>query len=145
MQSLLTQIAKFGLVGVLATVIDFLVMILLHELLGIDAVVSAGISFTVSLVFNYLASMRYVFKRRDDLSRAHEMAIFLLLSLIGLALNELIMYVGQLVLESHGIPFQEGLMYVAIKVLATGIVMIWNFVSRKKWLEAPADTSQLSS
>ena len=108
MQSLLTQIAKFGLVGVLSTVIDFLVMILLHEQLGIDAVVSAGISFTVSLVFNYLASMRYVFKRRDDLSRAHEMAIFLLLSLIGLALNELIMYVGQLVLESHGIPSKRG-------------------------------------
>ena len=42
---------------------------------------------------NYLLSMKYVFVRRDDLSRKKEFTIYLILSVIGLGLNELILYV----------------------------------------------------
>lgn len=135
MGKLLEQVLKFGVVGVIATIIDFGVMVLLHELLGIDAVVAAALSFAVALAFNYFASMRYVFTRREDISREREATLFVLLSLVGLAINELIMVAGQFVLEANGLPFQEGFGYVVVKVFATAIVMVWNFLSRKRWLE----------
>lgn len=138
MKKLIEQLLKFGVVGVLATVIDFGVMIALVELVGLSPAIAAGFSFVVSLVFNYLASMKYVFTRREDISRVREFAIFLALSVIGLGLNELIMLAGEALFAGIGIDYSKGPYYVGVKILATGIVMCWNFVSRKRWLEAPA-------
>lgn len=130
MKKLIEQILKFGVVGIIATVIDFGVLYVLSQPLGMDPVISAGISFCVSLVFNYVASMRYVFTHREDMSRSREFVIFLVLSLIGLAINEAVMAAGVAVLGS------SALAVMGTKVLATAIVMVWNFVSRKKWLDA---------
>lgn len=130
MKKLIEQILKFGVVGIIATVIDFGVLYVLSQPLGLDPVLSAGISFCVSLVFNYVASMRYVFTHREDMSRSREFVIFLVLSLIGLAINEAIMAAGVAVLGN------SALAVMGTKVLATAIVMVWNFVSRKKWLDA---------
>lgn len=130
MKKLIEQILKFGVVGIFATVIDFGVLYVLSQPLGMDPVISAGISFCVSLVFNYVASMRYVFTHREDMSRSREFVIFLVLSLISLAINEAIMAAGVAVLGS------SALAVMGTKVLATAIVMVWNFVSRKKWLDA---------
>ena len=130
MKKLIEQILKFGVVGIIATVIDFGVLYVLSQPLGLDPVISAGLSFCVSLVFNYVASMRYVFTHREDMSRSREFVIFLVLSLIGLAINEAIMAAGVAVLGN------SALAVMGTKVLATVIVMVWNFVSRKKWLDA---------
>lgn len=130
MKKLIEQILKFGVVGIIATVIDFGALYVLSQPLGMDPVISAGISFCVSLVFNYVASMRYVFTHREDMSRSREFVIFLVLSLIGLAINEAIMAAGVAVLGN------SALAVMGTKVLATAIVMVWNFVSRKKWLDA---------
>lgn len=130
MKKLIEQILKFGVVGIIATVIDFGVLYVLSQPLGMDPVISAGISFCVSLVFNYVASMRYVFTHREDMSRSREFVIFLVLSLVGLAINEAIMAAGVAVLGN------SALAVMGTKVLATAIVMVWNFVSRKKWLDA---------
>lgn len=127
MRGLIEQLLKFGVVGAAATLIDFAVMIALTELAGLDPVISAGISFTVSVVFNYLASMRFVFTRREDLGRAAEAAIFVALSLAGLAINEMLMWLGVTMLRLN---------YVLVKVAATCVVMLWNFLSRKRWLDA---------
>ena len=95
-----------------------------------NPVIAAAISFCVSLLFNYLASMRYVFKRRDDLSRSREFITFLLLSGIGLLINEVLMWAGVALLGN------SALMVTITKVFATAVVMVWNFLSRKRWLEA---------
>ena len=126
MRKLGQQIAGFGIVGVAATLIDFGVLALLTEGFAFHPVAAAGISFTVSLLFNYWASMRFVFTRRSDMSRARELAVFVVLSLVGLGLNELIMWVG----------VAAGLHYLLVKVGATAIVMVWNFWSRRRWLDA---------
>ena len=130
MGRLVEQILKFGVVGVIASVIDFGLLFLLSQVFGMDPVLAAGISFCVSLVFNYLASMRFVFRHRDDMSRTREFVIFIVLSVIGLGINELIMWAGTAAFGSSGVAVM------AVKVVATGIVMIWNFLSRKRWLDA---------
>ena len=127
---LAAQVAKFGVVGVIAFVIDYGVLMLLSQVIGIDPVIAAGISFVVSTVFNYFASMRFVFSHREGMSRRREFVTFVVLSVIGLGLNEIIMAIGTNMLGT-------GAMAVTVtKVVATAIVMVWNFCSRKRRLDA---------
>lgn len=126
MRNLIAQIMKFGVVGVIAFVIDFGVMVLLTELFAVNPVVSATISFTVSVIFNYVASMRYVFKHREGMSRQREFVIFVVLSVIGLGINDALMWAGT---ELVSIDYR------IVKIFATAVVMVWNFVTRKIFLE----------
>ena len=121
---------KFGVVGALAFLVDYGVLMLLSQVFGVDPVVAAGISFCVSVVFNYLASMRFVFTHREDMSTSREFVLFIVLSCVGLAINEVIMWLGTSWLGTDGIAVT------IVKVVATAVVMVWNFASRKRWLDA---------
>ena len=127
MGKLIAQFMKFGVVGVIAFVIDYGLLALLTEAFGVNYLVSATISFAVSVIFNYLASMRYVFTHKEDMSRRREFAIFVVLSVIGLLINNACMWAGVELLGIH---------YLIVKIGATAIVMIWNFVTRKIFLDA---------
>ncbi|WP_283170264.1 GtrA family protein [Curtanaerobium respiraculi] len=127
MKNLIAQFMKFGVVGVIAFAIDYGLLAFLTEVFGINYLVSATISFTVSVIFNYVASMRYVFTHKEGMSRRREFAIFVVLSVIGLAINNLCMWAGVELLGIH---------YLITKIGATAIVMVWNFVTRKIFLDA---------
>lgn len=129
MGKLIEQVLKFGLVGGIAFVIDYGTLMVLSQLLGVNPVFAAAISFIVSLVFNYLASMKYVFARKEDLSRRKEFVIFVGLSCVGLIINEIIIFAGTAVFGTDAFAVS------VTKVFATAVVMVWNFLSRKKWLE----------
>ena len=127
MGKLVQQFMKFGVVGAVAFVIDYGLMVALTELAGVEYLLSATISFTVSVVFNYLASMRYVFTHKEGLSRRREFVIFVVLSVIGLGIKDALMYLGTSLL---------GISYLITKIAATAVVMVYNFVTRKKFLDA---------
>lgn len=127
MKKLIAQFMKFGVVGVIAFCIDYGILALLTEVFGVNYLVSATISFTVSVVFNYVASMRYVFTHKEGMSKRREFIVFVVLSVIGLGINNLCMWAG---VELFGIH------YLITKIGATAIVMVWNFVTRKIFLDA---------
>ena len=127
MKKLIAQIMKFGVVGALAFVIDYGFLALLTEAFGINYLVSATISFTVSVVFNYAASMRYVFRHKEGMSKRREFSVFVTLSVLGLGLNNVCMWAGVELLGIH---------YLVTKLGATFVVMGWNFVTRKIFLDA---------
>lgn len=172
-KKLISQILKFAVVGGLSCVIDFAIYSAMYY--GFltrlfDEITAAGIAsvfgFLISLIFNYIASMAFVFERKEDANRVTEFIIFGVLSLIGLGLNTvIIMGVMWLNLEFvvgqsnwfaaviNGIngcvdsvvawclsligKAYESVDWVPIeaKILATAIVMVYNFVTRKKFIE----------
>ena len=127
MKKLIAQFMKFGIVGVIAFVIDYGVMIFLTEVFGVPYLISTTISFVVSVIFNYFASMRFVFKRKDDMSRRREFIIFIVLSVCSLGINDLLMW---LMVDSLYIDYRLS------KIVVTVVVAVWNFVTRKIFLEA---------
>lgn len=133
MKNLIAQIMKFGVVGVIAFVIDYGVMVFLTEVFGLNPVVSATISFIVSVIFNYIASMRYVFSHKEDMSRSREFVIFIVLSVIGLIINDVLMWAGT---ELVSIDYR------IVKIFATAVVMVWNFITRKIFLDASSTTQE---
>ena len=125
---------KFGVVGVIAFVIDYGLLAFCTEVLGINYLISATIGFTVSVIFNYLASMRYVFTHKEDMSRRREFVIFVVLSIIGLIINNACMWAGvELIRWPDWIGTHA---YLIVKIFATAVVMVWNFVTRKIFLDA---------
>lgn len=126
MGKLVAQIMKFGVVGVIATVIDFGVMNILYYGLGLDILIANTSGFVISLIFNYLASMKYVFAHKEGMSRRREFVIFVVLSVIGLMLND-----GIVLALKSGLGLEANL----AKICATALVMVYNFVTRKIFLE----------
>ena len=119
MNKLIKQILRFGLVGGIAFLIDYGIFTLL-TLLGVNYLIANVISFSVSVIFNYVASIKWVFDAKKQTPK--DAVIFIVLSFIGLGINELLLYVG--VDKLH---INELLM----KLVATAIVMVYNFITRK--------------
>lgn len=143
--SLMAQLIRFAFVGGTSFVIDFLITLLVSALLrkiGLSVEASAAVGgifgFCISLIYNYFMSMKFVFERRDDMGRKKEFVIFTVLSLIGLGINELILYFGVIACNSM-IPIYVDeyptIITAGVKIVATAIVMIYNFISRKLTLE----------
>lgn len=126
MKKLLAQIMKFGIVGVIAFFIDYGMMILLTEVFNVWYLLSSMISFVVSVIFNYIASMKYVFSGKEGMSKRKEFVIFVILSVIGLGINQFGMWLMVDKLLIH---------YMLSKIFVTAVVMVWNFVTRKIFLE----------
>lgn len=131
MKKLLEQIVKFGIVGIIAFVIDYAVLFVLAHFCGMDSIAAATISFTVSVIFNYIASMKYVFVGRTDQSKTQQFVIFIILSVIGLLINDGIM----ILLNNVLISLLPTFYYMFSKIVATAVVMVWNFITRKIFLE----------
>lgn len=125
-KKLLLQMFKFLLVGGLAFVIDYVTLIICKEVFNIPVLISAAIAFTVSVVVNYILSVKWVFDVDKSKSEKKNFIIFIVFSVIGLGLTELIMWLGVDIIKIN---------YLIVKIIATAIVMVFNFVTRKLFLE----------
>ncbi|MCR5107565.1 MAG: GtrA family protein [Lachnospiraceae bacterium] len=155
---LLKQILKFGVVGGISFIIDFVIYSIVLQFLRWEYgyLVAGILGFSISLIFNYLASMKFVFERKEDADRRKEFIIFMVLSLIGLVINTIVLWlcmdityerseaVQNIMNVLHGFIVSLGIdaigspadlaAYIA-KLIATAIVMVYNFVTRKMILE----------
>ena len=74
---------------------------------------------------NYVLSLTFVFRRKDNRGSGKSVAAFLIFTVvgvIGLGLTELIMYLGTELLH---------ISYLIVKIAAAAIVLVWNYVGRK--------------
>lgn len=123
MKKLINQVFKFGIVGGIAFLIDYGVFALL-TVLGMHYLLAQVISFIISLAFNYWASIKWVFDAKKQTYK--EIVIFIVLSVIGLGLQELLLFIGVDKLHVHEL---------ITKLFATAVVMVYNFITRKCFIE----------
>lgn len=125
-KELIAQFGRFSAVGIISFLTDYGFMIWLTETSTMGYFFSCAFSYTFSITVNYLLSMRFVFHGRDDVSKVREASTFFTLSLIGLLINLVIMWVAVDVLHIY---------YAAAKVISALMVTSYNFVSRKAFIE----------
>ena len=131
------QFFRFCFVGGAATIVDMAVGVVFRNILPSDFILNLGLftlsldavsgafGFIAGLVTNYLLSISWVFKR-NDINRVKEFIIFAIIGIIGLFINTGVMEIlGKIIVKANDILF------IAKKVIATLVTMIWNFAGRK--------------
>ena len=139
MKKIIEQFLKFAVVGGISFLVDFTVYTIMCNVLHIHYIIAGVLGFTVSVVVNYILSMRYVFLSKDDMRKDKEFFIFVVLSLMGMFLNIILLYLCIDILYSNLGYLKQLLsnewMNIVSKVFATGVVMVFNFITRKIFLE----------
>lgn len=125
-KKILNQIFKFIIVGGIATVLDYLIFYISCNLLNIYPLLSNVLSFSISVIYNYLASVKWVFDVDSSNDKKQLFLEFMFFSIIGFLLTEIIIYIGIELVNMNEMM---------IKFIASLIVMIFNFVTRKMFLE----------
>lgn len=127
MRKLLEQIIKFGIVGVIATAIDWVIFYTLYNAFGMWYILAKTIAFVVATVFNYYLSMKYVFvSKYSKEERGREFQLFVLLSVIGMLITLALL------------SFTVEILHINANyanILVAVVVMCINFAMRKIWLE----------
>lgn len=120
--SLVEQLLRYFVVGGISFLVDYGSLWLLTEKAGFQYLISAAIAFLLGLICNYVLSTKWVFGESRIKSHWGEFVAFAAIGVIGLGLNELIMYVC-----TDG----AGLHYMISKIVSAIIVFFWNFLARR--------------
>ena len=97
MKKLFAQIVKFGIVGFISFGIDYVTgLIVLNLVMALTSssyfeaasLIGSVAGFTVSVIANYILSFKFVFERKEDMNKKVEFITFVVLSLIGMLLEQ---------------------------------------------------------
>ena len=121
MAAVFGQFARFAMVGGIATLIQYAVLLALVQLAGLNPVWASAIGYALSAVLNYLMNYRYTFRSQAHHGRAA--LKFVTIAGLGLLLNSLVM-AGLIRADAH---------YLAAQVVATAVVLLWNFFGARYW------------
>jgi len=113
---------RYLVASAFALAIDFGLYVALIRLAGVHYLIAAPLGFACGLAAVYLFSVRWVFRYRRLADRRAEFALFALVGLIGMALNQGIIYTA--------VQWMPG-SYELAKLISAGMVFCFNFISRK--------------
>jgi len=116
------QMLRYLLAGGIAFVLDALTMLALTEVAGIHYLWSAAAGFIVGMLTNYAICIYWVFHQRKVKNTSIELLVFATTGLAGLFLNEVLIWICSDL---------AGLHYLLSKIIATAIIFLFNFFSRK--------------
>ena len=119
------QFLRYLVVGGIAFAVDFACLFLMTDFLGIHYLTSTTAAFVAGLAVNYVLSILWVFDTRRVASRAVEFGLFAAVGILGVGLNDLVMWVLTDLVAFH---------YLVSKLASTGVVLLWNFGVRKALL-----------
>lgn len=128
--ALIKEFLRYVVVGGISFLADFGTLTLFEEvfLTGGEKwqiFISTAAGFIVGLAVNYILSLVFVFRAEDNRNSGKSIGAFLIFALvgiIGLGITEGLMHIGVNVLHFH---------YMLTKIVAAGIVLVWNYLGRK--------------
>ncbi|HUN67310.1 MAG TPA: GtrA family protein [Burkholderiales bacterium] len=113
---------RYFCASALALALDFGSYSGLIRLAGVHYLVAAPIGFALGLALVYFLSTRWVFRQRRLADRRAEFALFALIGLAGMALNQGIIYVAVKMMPGW---------YEIAKLVSAAAVFCFNFACRK--------------
>lgn len=119
------QLFRYCFVGGMAFIIDFGLYCLLGWF-GVHYLIAGVFAFVISFSFNFLFSRWLIFAAKaENKIEIKEIICVLTISVIGLGLTELLLFVGTDLLL---MDFRMS------KIAVSLLVLIWNYIARKIWV-----------
>lgn len=122
LKNVLKMFSTFLVAGALAAMVQYGVLIVLVQLAATNAVAASALGYAVAAVVNYYLNYRYTFRSKQVHWRAFSK--FALVVLCGISLNTWFMHIG---IEWFGWH------YLLAQLLATALVLLWNFTANALW------------
>jgi len=116
------QLLRSTGVSLIAFSVDFGILAFLTEVGRLHYLLSGGISFLLGTAVSYVLSLLWVFEDRRIASRGLEYVLFVLVGVVGLGMNEALLWVLTEPLR---------IFYLGSKVIAASLIFFWNFSARK--------------
>jgi putative flippase GtrA len=137
---LVPELLKFCVVGGLGAVIDLGGAAVLHGKFNVEALEAKAISTIIAMALTYLGSRFWTFKHRENQALGREVAIFVVLNVIGLLVAEAV-----IAIVTYALGLHSQLEYNAASVFGTGLATIFRFFAYRRWVfTAPAEESALA-
>jgi putative flippase GtrA len=125
------RFVRFAVVGGVGTVVDFTILVVLKEVVGLPLLLANTTSYLAGVANNFTLNRLWTYPEARAKAVWRQFAQFLMVSTAGLILNNLIV---SLLAEPLGdLLNMQDTGYIAAKVLATGIVVFWNFTANRLW------------
>ena len=119
---LLGQFLRFAGVGVIGTIGHYATLIFVVEILDYDPVLGSTIGFLTGALINYFLNRHFTFT--TDARHSVALPKFIAVATVGMVINAMVMAAMSAYLTVH---------YLVAQVIATGLVLIWNFAANKYW------------
>lgn len=117
------QFFRYIFVGGTSFLIHFFSFYIFTNICGIYYLISGILAFLIAVIVNYLLSTKWVFNQYNIENRVIEFNLFLIISMIGLVINEIVLYIfTDLVGVNHLISL----------IIAACVAWLWNFVARRR-------------
>ncbi|MBN2390229.1 MAG: GtrA family protein [Anaerolineae bacterium] len=137
----LVRFAKFLVVGTIGAIVDFGILYLLHAVLHWHLALSNTISFTCALTSNFMWNRYWTYPDSRSKPIVSQLGQFYIVNIVGWAINTGILLAlnapfTNLVSNLHLVATAEiahKIGYNGAKVVATGIVLFWNFFINRFW------------
>jgi putative flippase GtrA len=120
---------RFAMVGVIGAIVDFGTLNLLHLALHLPVLLSNSFSFTLAVISNFIWNRYWTYPDSRSKPLGGQLTQFVVVNLIGLAINTMVL--GAMLGLATLLFGRLG--YNVAKIVATGIVMFWNFFVNRYW------------
>lgn len=121
---------RFLAVGASSTIIDFALLTILKRF-GLSTLVANTISYSAGIVNGFVWNYLWTFADSRSKNFWQQFAQFALISLAGLLLSNFLILLLEIPLGRMLSKPEMG--YLPAKVVATSVVVIWNFIANRVW------------
>jgi putative flippase GtrA len=129
LRRIVREVAKFGAVGGVGLLVNLVVFNLVRHLTELPVVRASVIATVVAIVFNYIGFRYFTYRDRDKSGRTKELTLFLLFSVVGLVIENGILYAA-----TYGFGWDSPLQSNIFKFVGIGIATLFRFWSYRSWV-----------
>jgi putative flippase GtrA len=125
----LGRFAKFGVVGIIGSVVDFSILNLCIQSFGMAKWLANTFSFTAAVISNFTWNRLWTFPESREKPLLSQLGKFFVVNLGGYAINQIIF----LSLDHYVFSSWGTWGYNISKAIAIGVVLFWNFGINRIW------------
>ncbi len=144
----INRFLKFAVVGTIGAVVDFSILYLLHAVWGLHLALANTISFSCAVLSNFIWNRLWTYPDSRSKPVSAQLGQFAVVNIAGWAINTTIVLLLSAPLTALVVNVARNLTivqlritpeiaykigYNAAKVIATGVVMFWNFFINRFW------------
>ncbi|MDT0487725.1 MULTISPECIES: GtrA family protein [Streptomyces] len=129
LRRIVREVAKFGAVGGAGLLVNLVVFNLVRHLTELPVVRASVVATVVAIVFNYIGFRYFTYRDRDKSGRTKELTLFLLFSVVGLVIENGILYAA-----TYGFGWDSPLQSNIFKFVGIGIATLFRFWSYRSWV-----------